>query len=162
MYLNFNKFAALCVSFLEKVGIITPLRLIRIKYFLKFRRSLSVRNPKNLNEKIIWLSFNTDTSAWTTLADKYEVRKYVQECGLEDLLLKLFGDTISDLLHYASVSQKVQNELIDAWIESNVIDEQFTAKGKNFQRTKALLKKLIHSAKEDVKDRFEEAFNGSA
>jgi hypothetical protein len=79
----------------------------------------------------------------------------------EDLLLKLFGDTVSDLLHYASISQKVQSELIDIWIESNVMDEQFTVKGKNFQRTKALLKKLIHSGKEDIKDRFEEAFNKS-
>ena len=90
MDLNFNKFAVLCTSFFENLGIITPLRLIRIKYFLKFRRSLLIHNPKNLNEKIIWLSFNTDTSIWTTLADKYKVRKYVQECGLEELLVKLY------------------------------------------------------------------------
>lgn len=79
----------------------------------------------------------------------------------EDLLLKLFGDTISDLLHYTSISQKVRNELIDEWIESNISDEQFTVNTKNFQRTKALLKKLIHSEKENIEKRFDDFFNGT-
>ncbi|WP_172915657.1 response regulator receiver domain [Capnocytophaga canimorsus] len=79
----------------------------------------------------------------------------------EDLLLKLFGDTISDLLHYSSISHKIQNELIDIWIDSNINDEQFTVNGKNFQRTKVLLKTLIHSEKENLEERFDDVFNGS-
>lgn len=80
----------------------------------------------------------------------------------EDLLLKLFGDTISDLLHYSSISHKIQNELIDIWIDSNINDEQFTVNGKNFQRTKVLLKTLIHSEKENLEERFDDVFNGSS
>lgn len=79
----------------------------------------------------------------------------------EDLLLKLFGDTISDLLHYSSISHKIQNELIDTWIDSNINDEQFTVNGKNFQRTKAFLKALMHSEKENLEERFDDVFNGS-
>lgn len=78
----------------------------------------------------------------------------------EDLLLKLFGDTISDLLHYASISQKVQSELIDVWIESNVEDENISLNGKNLQRTKDSVKSLLHSDKEDIEKRFEDIFNG--
>jgi hypothetical protein len=77
----------------------------------------------------------------------------------EEMLLKLFGDTISDLLHYTSISQKVRKELIDIWIESNINDEQFDVNGTNFQRTKESLKKLIQSEQENTKDRFKEAFN---
>ncbi len=45
----------------------------------------------DLNEKINWLAFNTDTSNWTRLADKYLVREYVKSKGLEHILTKLYG-----------------------------------------------------------------------
>lgn len=78
----------------------------------------------------------------------------------EDLFLKLFGDTISDLLHYASIPQKVQTELIDIWIESNIVNESISLNGKNIQRTQDVVKALLHSDKEDIGKRFEEVFNG--
>jgi hypothetical protein len=88
----------------------------------------------------------------------------------ENLLVKLFGDTITDLLQYMLLSQKVRDELdvdkldvdalIDAWIESNISDEQFMVNdnNKSFQRNKTFLKQLIRSEKEDIKDRFNDAF----
>ena len=48
-------------------------------------------NPKDINEKIQWLSFYTDTSLWTNLADKYAVRKYVADHVGEDILVPLIG-----------------------------------------------------------------------
>lgn len=56
-----------------------------------FGRDLNWENPQDLNEKIQWLKFNSDTSAWTRLADKYAVRDYVKECGFEDMLVPLYG-----------------------------------------------------------------------
>jgi hypothetical protein len=47
--------------------------------------------PKDINEKIQWLSFYTDTSMWTMLADKYAVRQYVAEHGGEDVLVPVLG-----------------------------------------------------------------------
>lgn len=79
----------------------------------------------------------------------------------EELLLKLFSDTIFDLLHYSSISRKIQNELIDIWIDSNINDEQFTVNSKIFQRTKEFLKTLIHSEKENLEERFEDLFKAS-
>ena len=37
------------------------------------------------------MALNTDTTEWSRLADKYEVRNYVRECGLEDTLVPQFG-----------------------------------------------------------------------
>lgn len=53
--------------------------------------SYSMKNPKSLNEKINWLKFHTDTFRWTLLADKYRVREYVAEQGLDDTLCTLYG-----------------------------------------------------------------------
>lgn len=54
-------------------------------------RKLNLKHPKDFNEKIQWLKIYTDTSLWTELADKYKVRKYIEECGLKDILTKLYG-----------------------------------------------------------------------
>jgi len=51
----------------------------------------NIDEPKSLIEKITWLELNTDTSLWTLCADKYRMREYVAQCGLEDCLPKLYG-----------------------------------------------------------------------
>ena len=55
------------------------------------KRALSLDPPKNLIEKIVWLELNTDTSLWTLCADKYRMREYVAQCGLQEYLPKLYG-----------------------------------------------------------------------
>lgn len=49
------------------------------------------KNPKTLNEKINWMKFNTDTTEWTRLADKYLVREYVKERIGDTALPKLYA-----------------------------------------------------------------------
>lgn len=48
-------------------------------------------NPRDFNEKIQWLMCFSDTSEWVRLADKYLVRDFVKERGLEHILTKLYG-----------------------------------------------------------------------
>lgn len=57
------------------------------------------KNPQDINEKIQWLKFYGDTSLWPRLADKFAVREYVKEKGLEDTLIPLIGkwDTTLDI-----------------------------------------------------------------
>ena len=50
-----------------------------------------IKDPKDLNEKLMWMEFNTDTSLWARLADKHEVRKYVEEKNFKDILIPSFG-----------------------------------------------------------------------
>ena len=48
-------------------------------------------NPRDINEKIQWLEFFTDTTEWSRLADKYAVREYVKERVGEEILVPLLG-----------------------------------------------------------------------
>lgn len=68
-------------------------------YLKTFGRRIDWKNPRSLNEWINYLSFCTDTSEWSRLADKYQVREYLKEQGLADLLVPLYGkwDRIEDV-----------------------------------------------------------------
>lgn len=54
-------------------------------------KKINWEHPVDLNEKINWLKFNTDTSIWTKLADKYMVREFVKERVGEQYLVPLLG-----------------------------------------------------------------------
>ena len=60
-------------------------------YSFQHRRNINWENPRDVDEKINWLKFYGDTSQWVELADKYRVRKYVEDCGLGNMLVKLYG-----------------------------------------------------------------------
>lgn len=60
-------------------------------YRSQLGKKLNWTNPVDLNEKINWLAFNTDTTEWTRLSDKYLVREFVKERGCEDILIPLLG-----------------------------------------------------------------------
>lgn len=68
-----------------------PLKWICIRYKRETGLVLNLKNPRTFYEKVIWLAFNTDTSRWSFLADKYNVREYVKAAGLEDTLINLYG-----------------------------------------------------------------------
>lgn len=73
------------------VGRHFPETLVKIRYFVRFHKRLNLKSPKTLNDKILYMSLRTDTTIWTRLADKYNVRGYVKECGLSDILVPLLG-----------------------------------------------------------------------
>lgn len=68
-----------------------PAMMIQVRHLLRMKRFAHLEHPKDLNEKILWLTLHSDTSIWSRLADKYEVRNYVKECGLEDTLVNFYG-----------------------------------------------------------------------
>lgn len=55
---------------------------------------LDIDHPRNLNEKIQYMSFYTDTTEWSRLTDKIAVREYVAACGYPDITPKLYGTYI--------------------------------------------------------------------
>jgi len=73
------------------VGKRHPELLVRLRYLVRFHKRLDLNHPKDLNEKIQYLSLRTDTTAWTRLTDKYSVREYVTERGLSSTLNTLYG-----------------------------------------------------------------------
>ena len=94
-----NKYFKPVIAFCEWLGVHHPILLARIRYFARFKKPLDLKNPQTLNEKILFLSLKTDTTMWTDCTDKYKARDYVKQCGLEDILVKLYGvwDKASDI-----------------------------------------------------------------
>ena len=79
------------IKFTEWLGIHHPVTLIKIRYFARFGKPVNLKDPKDINEKILYLKLFSDTSKWTECADKYTVRKYVEDCGMGKYLVKLHG-----------------------------------------------------------------------
>lgn len=68
-----------------------PKKWADILFQEQFGYSIDWDNPRDLNEKIQWIMFNTDISDWVRLADKYAVREFVKERGCENILIPLYG-----------------------------------------------------------------------
>lgn len=68
-----------------------PKMIIDHEWPAQFGHKIDWNNPRDINEKIQWLICFSDTSEWTRLADKYRVREFVKERGLEHILTHLYG-----------------------------------------------------------------------
>lgn len=68
-----------------------PVLVAKIRFKMMFGRKLDLKNPKDINEKILWLSLYSDTTEWSRCADKYAVREFVEERGCGDFLIPLYG-----------------------------------------------------------------------
>lgn len=75
----------------EFMGNHFPVTLVKWRYVALFKKKLNLKNPQDINEKILWAKLYSDTSRWTELADKYKVRQYVEELGLGKHLVKLYA-----------------------------------------------------------------------
>lgn len=74
-----------------KYGKKHPMWLANRLYKKNFGRFVNWDNPTEMNEKIRWMQFFSDTSLWTELADKYKARKFIEEKGYGNILVPLLG-----------------------------------------------------------------------
>lgn len=72
---------------------ISPKLNTKVTFYSKFHRRLDLDHPRTLNEKVLWLKFNTywNDPVIKQCADKYRVREYLQEKGFSELLIPLIG-----------------------------------------------------------------------
>lgn len=72
---------------------ISPELATKMIYKMTFKKTLNLNTPTTFNEKLQWLKLNTyyDNPLITQCADKYRVRKYVEECGCTEILNELIG-----------------------------------------------------------------------
>jgi hypothetical protein len=84
----------------------------------------------------------------------------------EDLLVRLFGDTIVDLLLYNEINKNSDENLIN-WLSENITETDISITNKKgntlnptvqYKRNIALVKDLISSAEKTVEKRFEKQF----
>lgn len=64
---------------------------------LRFKRKLNLKEPKSLADKIAYLELHKQSVLASKCTDKYEVRNYVEEKGLKDILVPLVGGPWSNI-----------------------------------------------------------------
>jgi hypothetical protein len=72
-------------------AVASPTSYAKYGYRKATHKKLNLDSPKDYNEKVQWLKIYSDTTQWTELADKYKVRKYIEQCNLSDILVKSYG-----------------------------------------------------------------------
>ena len=72
---------------------------LKLNYEYVFDKKLNLDNPKTFNEKIQWLKLNDRKDIYTTMVDKYEVKKYVSDIIGEDYIIPTLGvyDTFNEI-----------------------------------------------------------------
>lgn len=70
---------------------ISPVFSSKILFRISTGKKLNLKEPKTFNEKLMWLKLYDNNELVVKCADKYEVRKYVEDLGYKNLLPKLYG-----------------------------------------------------------------------
>lgn len=72
----------------------------------------------------------------------------------KQLLIKLFGEAISELLETTDIDTK---DWVDNWIENRITEETISINGVSIGKSKDLLKKMFGSEQSRLKDKYAEA-----
>lgn len=64
---------------------------LRCMYWARTKKKLDLKNPKTFNEKLQWLKLYDRKQIYTTMVDKYEVKKYVAEQIGEEYIIPTLG-----------------------------------------------------------------------
>ena len=126
------------------LSIISPKLNNMVTYRIKFGKKLDLNNPQTLNEKLLWLKFNyywNNRDLICLCADKYRVRKYIEEKGFGYLLNSLIGV-------YEDVNDIIWDQLPQSFvIKSNVgFGHNIVVKDKkslNINKTKKVLRRWL-------------------
>lgn len=75
---------------------------------LRFHRTLHLKNPQTLSEKVCWLENHENSALKVKCTDKWDVRAYVASKGLSDLLVPVYGTayTSSDAIPFQSLPER--------------------------------------------------------
>ena len=66
-------------------------KFLKLKYKKIFNKELNLENPKTFNEKLQWLKLYDRKKIYTTMVDKYEVKKYVSDKINNDYIIPTIG-----------------------------------------------------------------------
>ena len=83
--------------------------MLSIQYHMKLHRRLRLNRPVRFTEKLQWYKMHYRNPVMHQCVDKYLVREYVREKGLEHILIPLIGK-------YASLEEISWNELPDQFV----------------------------------------------
>src|SRR5690625_934032 len=71
---------------------ISPALALKILFYIKQGYRLNLKNPRTYNEKLNWLKLNYRNKLMPICADKFTVRQYVKDKGLDHILNELYWE----------------------------------------------------------------------
>lgn len=85
IYVAYKKYMSIMLTKLSPI--------IATKYVYRYNtgKKLNLTNPHTFNEKLQWIKVYGDKNFMVQCADKFAVRKYVEECGCNEILNELYG-----------------------------------------------------------------------
>lgn len=96
------------------VRYVLPLDMLsKIYYRIVMRKKLDLRNPNTFNEMIQWMKlyYCPKNQLITKCSDKYEVRQYVKDKGLEHILVKNIGSWLNAIeINWGRLSENLARQ----------------------------------------------------
>ena len=71
--------------------IISDKKYLKLDYYVQMKRPLNLRKPVTYNEKLQWLKLHDRKDIYTTMVDKYEVKKYISNIIGEEYIIPTIG-----------------------------------------------------------------------
>lgn len=73
--------------------------MLKVQYYLTFGRKLNLKMPERYTEKVQWYKLYYHDPLMKKCSDKYDVRQYVTEKGLDNILNECYGvyDSIEEI-----------------------------------------------------------------
>ncbi len=90
-YKKIIKKRSLRLKLLRTLSFVPDRLMLKFQYRIKTGRKLDLKNPKRYTEKIQWYKLYYKDPLMIQCVDKYDVRKYVEDCGLGVILNKCYG-----------------------------------------------------------------------
>ena len=90
---KFNYKAKIMYNIRSFLTIISPVLNTKFLFWWYLKENIDLSNPKTFNEKVSWLKLNSykNNPMVKRCADKYQVREYILEKDLKELLIPLIG-----------------------------------------------------------------------
>ena len=90
-YLTNSKYRFLINAGLGMYNKMADAEFLKKKYFACMGKNLDLDSPKTFNEKLQWLKLYNRKPEYTTMVDKYEVKKYVAAKIGEEYIIPTLG-----------------------------------------------------------------------
>ena len=108
-YKKILKTPAMRSTALKLLSFLPDALMLKLQYKIKLGRSLNLDNPARFSEKLQWYKINYRNPVMHQCVDKYKVREYVKEKGLESILVPLYA-------HYDSIEEVEWDKLPDQFV----------------------------------------------
>ncbi|MBO7338669.1 MAG: carbonic anhydrase [Lachnospiraceae bacterium] len=90
-YKSIIKSRRIRLGLLRGLAFVPDKLMICLQYKIKTGRKLNLKDPKRFTEKLQWYKLYYKDPRMIQCADKYEVREFVKERGLEEILIPCYG-----------------------------------------------------------------------